>query len=100
MTHHSVVFLTLASVFTAGCSVRGEESLPPQPPGPTVHNSYGADASADASMPDEAPDTGLFMQTSTTQGSPLCNASAVTACMPDLPTTARDCHKAPDGGAY
>jgi hypothetical protein len=40
------------------------------------------------------------MQTSTTQGSPLCNASAVTACMPDLPTTARDCHKAPDGGAY
>jgi hypothetical protein len=37
-------------------------------------------------------------------GSPLCNATPASVCYPDNlatdPTTAQDCHTAPDGGAY
>jgi hypothetical protein len=100
MTHHSVLLLTLASILAAGCSVRGEEVGSAPFGGPTVHNPYRLDASSDASATDEASDTGFFVQTAATQGSPLCNASALTACVPDMPTTAKDCHKAPDGGAF
>ncbi len=100
MTHHSVVFLTLASVLAAGCSVRGVEFSSQGLPGATVNNSYGPDASADATTTDEASNTFDIMPPPATQGSPLCNASAVPTCMPDLPTTAKECHKAPDGGGY
>lgn len=101
------IALTLAGV--VACDSSSSPSASPAPFDTIVAQGTGAvDASEDAGAQgpltvdaSEGGDVAAAQpQASTYSGSPLCNASAASVCYPDNPTTAQNCHTAPDGGAY
>src|SRR5580698_8214921 len=100
--------IALASLGVSACAI-GESPSPAgffAPPntidatastGPSMV-SPDADASETTLAVGAQPPAHLYM------GSPLCNFTPLSVCSPDNlasnPTTAEDCHTAPDGGAY
>jgi hypothetical protein len=100
MTPRTLLLVTLgmaapAAALVAGCGV-GPVGTDATSGHPTVDAAYEPGMADGGGGSDAAADAGVA---STHIGSPLCHLSPL-GCNPDLPTTAKDCLLAPDGGPY
>jgi hypothetical protein len=103
--------MALTGAAGSACSAESTPSSNGTAFGPAPPNTL--DAGSPAQLPSQgsdadASDGALFISTQPQApqyvGSPLCHAGPASVCYPDNlatdPTTAQDCHTAPDGGAY
>lgn len=99
--------IALASLGASACAMASSPSpLPPFTPPNTIDATAatGPSMSPDADVSESTLVVGAQPPAHPYVGSPLCNAGPASVCYPDNlasnPTTAEDCHTAPDGGAY